>query len=245
MKQNLKKSLLTLALGITFISGVSAATSVMCPLNGEKKPNCTKKMNNCLFFGISKICSKNKIVVWKPYFKGVSLFSDVIVADGVTTMIMNEKDQVQVTSTGDYTLKICLGNNKFKDIKISKGTNKFSLKDDIAKKTGVKGQLAGTYSGTLKMNDKNCVSCHATATITKEDDKFVLNFIVYKKAKKLIYKFKAVKAINGELKFEDNKFKFIVKNGKISGDLIKKDACIAKVKLSPEVAKKVKKVEKK
>ncbi len=157
---------------------------------------------------------------------------------------MNEKDQIQVTSTGDYTLKICLGDNKFKEIKISKGTKKFSLKDDIVtKKESMLGkrQLVGAYSGTLKMTDKNCVSCHATATVTKENDKFVLNFIIYKKAKKLVYKFKAVKAINGELKFENDKFKFTVKNGQVNGDLIKKKACIAKVKLSPEVAKEVKK----
>ncbi len=74
MKQNLKKSLLTLVLGITFVSGINAATNAKCSLNGEKQTNGTEKTKKCTAFGISKICSKNKIVVWNPYLKGISFF---------------------------------------------------------------------------------------------------------------------------------------------------------------------------
>ena len=235
MKNKVRK-IFCLLLVVSLLSVVCNAKNII-----EQKSNSVKDEKYQLnlvkvAYGIINISSEHKVVIWKPYLKGASLFAGLKIADKIKTTISNEKEKVEVISSGEFLLKIVLGKNKFKDIHIKKGVTKFSLggkKQNICKNNQqiIKDKFAGNYKGVFKMTDNNCVSCHATANITKKDDYYLLNFIVYKKGKQLIYKLKS-KCLNKEiLNFTNHKFNFKVKNGKIQGDLIKKEARIAKIQL--------------
>ena len=231
MNNKFQKSLFCVAL-TALISLSSNAKSNTNYSNDTKIKKCTISPLQ-MKYGIISICSKSKSVDWKPYLKGASLFAELNICDKVRVTLSNEKDNIEVASTGKFLLKIHLPNNSVKAIEIKKGVTKFSLKSENcnSKKNCSSSNVEGEYTGKFAMTDSKCVSCHATASIKKESDHYLLNFIVYKKGKQLIYKLKSKDLNINKLQFVNHKFSFTVKNGKIEGDLIKKDECIAKASL--------------